>query len=75
MQPYDRNDRMTRLVFCREYGINQDTEKHARAQGWSWPPFVVLGRRVFYSRQRCAEWFSQQESQSQSQSQSAVADV
>jgi hypothetical protein len=58
---YDRDDRMPRLTFLDIYDFDESTEKRARAEGWPWPPWVVIGRRVFYSRARCAEWFAQAE--------------
>jgi hypothetical protein len=63
---YDKDDKMARLVFCRDYLINPETEKRARVLGWPWPPYIMLGKRVFYSRQRCREWFDQQDARSQS---------
>ena len=62
---YDAEDRMPRLEFCREYGINPETEKLARAHRLPWPPWIVLVRSVVYSRQRCAEWFAEQDRRSQ----------
>ena len=71
MQPYDKSDKMSRLKFCEVYGVNLDTEKRARSLGLPWPPWVILGRSVFYSRVRCSEWFAAEEAKSQG----AVADV
>jgi hypothetical protein len=61
MALYDKADKMTRLTFCEERGIDPDTEARAREQGWNWPPSIRLGRRVFYSRQRVAEWFAERD--------------
>lgn len=58
---YDKDDRMPRLTFLREYNLDDSMEKRARALALPWPPWVILGRRVFYSRQRCQEWFEAQE--------------
>jgi hypothetical protein len=57
---YDREDRMSRPTFLREYDIEGSTEKRARAEGLPWPPYVVLGGRVYYSRRLVARWFEQQ---------------
>ena len=61
---YDRDDKMPRLTFLREYNIDDSMEKRARSLGLPWPPWVILGRRVFYSRQRTQEWFAEQEAKS-----------
>jgi hypothetical protein len=58
--PWDASDKMARLMFCREYDIDESTEKRARTLGWPWPPFVVLGNRVFYSREMTAQWFAKE---------------
>jgi hypothetical protein len=57
---YDREDRMSRPMFLREYDIEGSTEKRARAEGLPWPPYVVMGGRVYYSRRLVACWFEQQ---------------
>jgi hypothetical protein len=57
---YDREDRMSRPMFLREYDIEGSTEKRARAEGLPWPPSVVMGGRVCYSRRLVASWFEQQ---------------
>jgi hypothetical protein len=61
---YDKADKMARLTFCDERGIDPDTEARARQQHWDWPPFISLGNRIFYSRQRTAEWFAEQDAKS-----------
>jgi hypothetical protein len=58
---YDRDDRVPRVEWLREFGVNDRQEKRARALRLPWPPHVTLGRRVFYSRQRTLEWFTAQE--------------
>lgn len=62
---YDRDDKMARLTFCAERGIDPDTETRAREQGWPWPPWISIGKRIFYSRARVAEWFEAQDRRSQ----------
>lgn len=62
--PWDKSDKIARLTFCREYDIDESTEKRARASGWPWPPFVVLGNRVFYSREKTAQWFAEESAKS-----------
>jgi hypothetical protein len=62
--PYDKDDRLPRLQWIGEYGVTDRQEKRARALGLPWPPHVVLGCRVFYSRQRTQEWFAAQEASS-----------
>ena len=57
---YDREDRMSRPTFLWEYDIEASTEKRARAEGLPWPPYVVMGGRVYYSRLLVARWFEQQ---------------
>jgi hypothetical protein len=57
---YDREDRMTRPMFLREYDIEASTEKRARVAGLPWPPYVVMGGRVYYSKRLVASWFEQQ---------------
>ncbi len=57
---YDREDRMSRPMFLREYDIDTSTEKRARAEGLPWPPYVVMGGRVYYSKRLVAGWFEQQ---------------
>jgi hypothetical protein len=57
---YDREDRMSRPTFLGEYDIEASTEKRARAEGLPWPPYVVMGGRVYYSRRLVARWFEQQ---------------
>jgi hypothetical protein len=57
---YDREDRMSRPMFLREYGVEGSTEKRARAEGLPWPPSVVMGGRVYYSRRLLARWFEEQ---------------
>ena len=61
---YDKDDKMPRLAFLHEYNIDDSMEKRARALRLPWPPWVILGRRVFYSRQRTLEWFTAQEAKS-----------
>ena len=58
---YDREDRMSRPIFLTDYDIEGSTEKRARAEGLPWPPHVVLGKRIYYSRQAVQRWFEQQE--------------
>jgi hypothetical protein len=57
---YDREDRMSRPIFLREYDIEGSTEKRARAEGLPWPPHLVMGARIYYSRSLVARWFEQQ---------------
>jgi hypothetical protein len=57
---YDREERMSRPMFLRVYDIEGSTEKRARAEGLPWPPYVVMGGRVYYSRRLVARWFEQQ---------------
>ncbi len=57
---YDREDRMSRPIFLTEYDIEGSTEKRAMAEGLPWPPYVVMGGRVYYSRRLVARWFEQQ---------------
>lgn len=61
---YDKDDRVPRVEWLRELGISDRTEKYARSFGLPWPPYVVLAKRVFYSRQRTREWFAEQEAKS-----------
>jgi hypothetical protein len=61
---YDKDDRMTRSAFCEEYDWRLDSEKKMRTSGDPWPPHVVLGRRIFYSRMRCEQWFAEQDAKS-----------
>jgi hypothetical protein len=61
---YDKDDRLPRVEWMHEFGVKDRQEKRARALGLPWPPYVVLGCRVFYSRQRTAEWFAEQEATS-----------
>lgn len=58
---YDKDDRLSRLEWLNEFDVTDRKEKRARALGLPWPPHVVLGSRVFYSRQRTREWFAEQE--------------
>ncbi len=58
---YDKDDRIERQHFLGEYGFQASTENRARKQGLPWPPHVVLGKRVFYSRQSVQRWFEEQE--------------
>jgi hypothetical protein len=44
---YDRDDKMARLTFLHEFDIDDSMEKRARSLGLPWPPWVILGRRVF----------------------------
>jgi hypothetical protein len=53
------------IAVIEDYELLTDRqEKRARALGLPWPPYVVLGCRVFYSRQRTKEWFAAQEAKS-----------
>ncbi len=61
---YDKDDRIERQDFLGEYGFQASTENRARKQGLPWPPHVVLGKRVFYSRQTVQRWFAEQEARS-----------
>jgi hypothetical protein len=61
---YDKDDRVPRMKWLREFGVNDRQEKRARALRLPWPPWVILGSRVFYSRQRTQEWFAEQEGKS-----------
>ncbi len=61
---YDRNDKVPRLDWLAEFGVNARLEKMARAVGRPWPPYVQIGSRIFYSRQRTLEWLAQQERRS-----------
>ena len=58
---YDKDDRIERQDFLEEYDFQASTENRARKQGLPWPPHVVLGRRIYYSRQAVQRWFEQQE--------------
>jgi hypothetical protein len=64
---YDREDRMSRPMFLKEYDIEGSTEKRARAEGLPWPPYAVMGARVYYSRQLVTRWFEQQAGAHQAQ--------
>ena len=64
MSLYDRDDRMTRRKFLHDYGLEDATEKRARAGGLSWPPHKILGGRVFYSRKLVTDWFAQHDQSS-----------
>jgi hypothetical protein len=55
---------MPRAKWLCEFDVADRQEKRARALGLPWPPHVVLGCRVFYSRQRTQEWFAAQEASS-----------
>jgi hypothetical protein len=61
---YDKDDRLPRVEWMNEFGVKDRQEKRARALGLPWPPHVQLGCRIFYSRQRTAEWFAEQEAKS-----------
>ena len=61
---YDKDDRMPRPKFLSEFGIVDSQEKRARTLGLPWPPYVILGRRIYYSRRAVQRWFSEQEAQS-----------
>jgi hypothetical protein len=61
---WDKDDRLPRVKWLCEFGVKDRQEKRARALGLPWPPHVVLGCRVFYSRQRTQEWFAAQEASS-----------
>jgi hypothetical protein len=61
---YDKDDRVPRVEWLLEFGVNDRQEKRARALRLPWPPWVILGCRVFYSRQRTQEWFAEQEAKS-----------
>jgi hypothetical protein len=50
---YDKDDRIERQDFLGEFGFQASTENRARKQGLPWPPYVVLGKRIYYSRQAC----------------------
>jgi hypothetical protein len=58
---YDKDDRIERQDFLGEFGFQASTENRARKQGLSWPPYVVLGKRIYYSRQAVQRWFEEQE--------------
>ena len=61
---YDRDDRMPRVEWLREYSVN-DRRRSGRGR-WDCRGRRMgdLGRRVFYSRQRTLEWFTAQEAKS-----------
>jgi hypothetical protein len=61
---YDKDDRVPRVEWLKDFGFKDRQEKRARALGLPWPPYVVLGCRVFYSRQRTQEWFAEHEAKS-----------
>ncbi len=61
---YDKDDRVPRVEWLKDFGFKDRQEKRARALGLPWPPHVVVGSRVFYSRQRTQEWFAAQEAKS-----------
>jgi hypothetical protein len=61
---YDKDDRVPRVEWLRDFGFKDRQEKRARALGLPWPPHVMLGCRVFYSRQRTQDWFAEQETKS-----------
>jgi hypothetical protein len=58
---YEKDDRIERQDFLGEFGFQASTENRARKQGLPWPPHVVLGKRIYYSRQAVQQWFEQQE--------------
>lgn len=58
---YDGQDRMSRRTFLKRYNVAARTEKRVRAQGrHPWPPWIILGGRVFYSEELTTRWFEQQ---------------
>jgi hypothetical protein len=61
---YEKDDRVPRVEWLKDFGFKDRQEKRARALGLPWPPYVVLGCRIFYSRQRTQEWFAAQEANS-----------
>jgi hypothetical protein len=61
---WDKDDRVPRVQWLKDYNVLGSREKRARALGLPWPPFVRMGGRVFYSRQRTMEWFAAQEAKS-----------
>jgi hypothetical protein len=58
---YDKDDRIERPEFLRQFGFQASTEKRARKLRLPWPPYVVMGRRIFYSRQAVQQWLAEQE--------------
>jgi hypothetical protein len=58
---YDKDDRIERQDFLEEFNFQASTENRARKQGLPWPPHVVLGKRIYYSRQAVQRWFEDQE--------------
>lgn len=60
MQLYDGEDRMGRQAFLREYRIDGNTERRARAEKLPWPPWIRLAGRIYYSKSLTARWFEQQ---------------
>jgi hypothetical protein len=57
---YDKEDRMKRPEFLREFGFKETTEKKARLEGLPWPPYLVMGGgSIFYSRQLVQRWLAE----------------
>ena len=48
---YDKDDRIERQDFLEEFDFQASTENRARKLGLPWPPHVVVGKRIYYSRQ------------------------
>jgi hypothetical protein len=63
---YDKNDRIERQDFLEGFGFQASTESRARKQGLPWPPYVVLGKKIYYSRQSVQQWFEEQEAKTAS---------
>ncbi len=58
---YDKDDRIERQDFLQEFGFQASTENRARKQRLPWPPWVICGARIYYSRQSVQRWFDEQE--------------
>jgi hypothetical protein len=56
---YDKKDRWSRIKFMEELGVKASTEKRGRAEELPWPPHLVMGGRVFYSRRLVTDWLTQ----------------
>jgi hypothetical protein len=55
---WEKGDKLPRVQWLCEFDVADRQEKKARAEKLPWPPWVQMGARIFYSREKTAEWFA-----------------
>lgn len=48
-----------------EFRISDSSERRRRREGGDWPPHVLVGKKIYYTRSAIETWLRRQEAKSQ----------